>query len=430
MTADYKLRRYGLAVLSCALALVVAWPLDAPASCFFLAVAASSLYGGKGPSILSIGLSALAFYYFFLPPRFQLYHEPPAYLRFAVLRFAAFLAAALFLAWLIETKQRGDEARREIDARYRTIANTAPDAIISIDGNGRISLVNPAAARIFGWDAAEMAGQPLTTLLPQFQLGERLSVGELTGRRKDGTEFPAEVSFGEVSGGDRSAFTGFVRDITPRKAAEEALHKLSGRLLRLQDEERRRLARELHDSTAQLLVGLSINLSLVRESAGALEPRAQRALAESRTLLDRCLRDLRTVSYLLHPPELDELGLESALASYADGFAQRSGIQVDLDVAPDLGRLPQEAETALFRIVQEALSNIHRHSGSGTASIRLAREPSEVTLKVSDRGRGICADAVPGVGIASMRERAQQLGGRLDVVSPNGGTTVRAVIPL
>lgn len=419
MKATSQLRRYGLAAISCGLALAVARPLDAPASCFFLAVAASALYGGKGPSILSIGLSALAFYGFFLP------HVP-----FPYLRFAAFLGATSLLAWLIDAKRRADEARREISDRYRTIADTAPDAIISIDANARIFLVNPAATIIFGWDAPEMIGQPLTTLLPQFQLGERLSDGVLNGRRRDGTAFPAEVAFGAVSGGNRSAFTGFVRDITARKAAEEALHQLSGRLLRLQDEERRRLARELHDSTAQLLVGLSINLSVALESAGALEPRSQRALAESRTLVDQCLREIRTVSYLLYPPELDGLGLQSALASYASGFAQRSGIQTDLDVAPDLGRLPQETEAALFRIVQEALSNIHRHSASRTASIRLARGPSVLTLEVSDRGCGMRRDTTPGVGIASMRERVRQLGGRLDIGSAYGGTTVRAVIPL
>ena len=124
------------------------------------------------------------------------------------------------------------------------------------------------------------------------------------------------------------------------------------------------------------------------------------------------------------------MGLQSALASYVDGFAQRSGIQVDLEVAPNLGRLPQEVETALFRVVQEALANIHRHSGSSTASIQLVRGPTNVTLAVTDAGRGIRSDTPPGVGIASMRERVQQLGGGLDIGSANGRTTVKAVIPI
>jgi PAS domain S-box-containing protein len=215
-----QLRRYGLATISCAIALAVAKPLDAPSSCFFLAIMVSSLYGGRGPGLLSVGLSALAFYYFFLPQLFQPSVDPSSYLRFA-----AFLGAAFLITALIEIKRRVEESRREIDAQYRTIADTAPDAIISIDGNARILLVNPAAKRIFDWDPSEMIGQPLTALLPKFQLAERPSGGELTGLRKDGTEFSAEVAFGEVSGGDQRIFTGFVRDISDRKRAEAALQK-------------------------------------------------------------------------------------------------------------------------------------------------------------------------------------------------------------
>jgi PAS domain S-box-containing protein len=215
-----KLRRYSLAIISCGLALAVAWPLDAPSSCFFLAVMASGLYGGKGPALLSFGLSALAFDYFFVSPRFQLSVEPSSYLRFAV-----FLGATLLIVGLVETKRRVEESRREINAQYRTISDTAPDAIISIDCNAWILFVNPAATRIFGWDASEMIGQPLTILLPKFQLAERLSGGESIGRRKDGTEFPAELSFGAVSGSDPRSFTGFVRDISKRKRAQAALQK-------------------------------------------------------------------------------------------------------------------------------------------------------------------------------------------------------------
>jgi signal transduction histidine kinase len=220
------------------------------------------------------------------------------------------------------------------------------------------------------------------------------------------------------------------RDITGRKQAETALRTLSGRLLRLQDEERRRISRNLHDSTAQVLASLTMNLSVVKESATRLDPRAQRALAESEALADQCLREIRTVSYMLHPPELDELGLQSALARYIDGFVQRSGIQVELDVPSDIGRLPSEMEMAIFRIVQESLTNIHRHSGGDAAVIRLTRSRSEITLEIKDKGTGIREDASPGIGIVSMRERAQQLGGWLEVASQNGGTRLTAVIPL
>ncbi len=152
----------------------------------------------------------------------------------------------------------------------------------------------------------------------------------------------------------------------------DQLRALSGRLLRLEDEERRRLARELHDTTAQWLAALSMNLSVLSESAGLLNPRARTAMAESTALADRCLREIRTVSYLLHPHELDELGLESALSRYIDGFIRRSGIQVEVEVPSDLGRLPQAVETAVFRIVQECLTNVHRHSGSSTGRVRLS----------------------------------------------------------
>jgi hypothetical protein len=213
-------RRYGLAIIACGLALAAAWPLDAPSSCFFLAVTVSSLYGGKGPGLFSIVLSALAFDYFFLPPRFQLSVEPTSYLRFAV-----FLGATLLIAVLIESKRRVEESRREIHAHYRIIADTAPDAIITIDHEGRILFMNPATTTMFGWAAPELMGQPLTVLMPKFQLADRLSGAEWISRRKDGTEFAAEVSFGKIAGHDPSTFTGFIRDISERKRAEAAFQK-------------------------------------------------------------------------------------------------------------------------------------------------------------------------------------------------------------
>jgi PAS domain S-box-containing protein len=215
-----------------------------------------------------------------------------------------------------------------------------------------------------------------------------------------------------------------------RKQAEAELRSLTGRILSLEDEERRRLARELHDTTSQSLAALCMNLSVLSESAGVLNPRAQEAVAESAALADQCLREIRTVSYLLHPPELDEPGLRYALSRYIDGFIQRSGIRVEIEVPPDLGRLPRLIETTVFRIVQESLTNIHRHSGSDTARVRLAKDPSNLVLEVEDAGDGIRADAPSGVGIASMRERLQQVNGRLETISRPGGTVIRATIPL
>jgi PAS domain S-box-containing protein len=213
-----NLQRSGLVLLSCGLALAVAWPLDAPSSCFFLAVMLSSLYGGKEAGLASVVLSALAFDYFFLPPRLHWAIEPSSYPRFAV-----FLGATLLITGLIEAKRRVEESRRKIDAQYRTIADTAPDAILAIDGGGRIAFMNPAATRIFGWSAAEGLGQPVTNLMPEFRVTNQTPSAELAGLRKDGTVFSAEVSFGQVPNLDHSEYAVFVRDISDRKLAEQRL---------------------------------------------------------------------------------------------------------------------------------------------------------------------------------------------------------------
>jgi PAS domain S-box-containing protein len=224
-----EIRRYSLAISTCALALAVALAIDAPTSCFFLAVTVSGLFGGRGPCILSVVLSALAFDYFFLPPQHHLTMELSA-----SPRFVAFLAAAALIAVLIEMKRRAEVSRLQLHTRYQAIADAAPDAIVSIDENNRIQLANPAATRIFGWAEADLIGQPLTLLLPNFRVAERTTGAEWTGRRRDGTDFSAEVSFREVSSGNRKSFTGFVRDISDRKRADAALRKSESYLAQAQ----------------------------------------------------------------------------------------------------------------------------------------------------------------------------------------------------
>lgn len=227
-------------------------------------------------------------------------------------------------------------------------------------------------------------------------------------------------------------------EIAERKQAEDSLQRLSARLLRVQDEERQRLARDLHDSTAQSLAALSMNLAVARECRGSLDERARKALDESQILTDGCSREIRSLSYLLHPPLLQEIGLPSALRWCAEGFARRSGIAVDVDLPADFGRLPQDVENALFRIVQECLTNVQRHSGSPTARIRLARKPRGVVLEVQDRGRGMPEgilnrrDGVEslGVGLLGMRERVRQLGGQLRIESGDQGSKVQVEIDL
>jgi len=230
-----------------------------------------------------------------------------------------------------------------------------------------------------------------------------------------------------------SSFT----DITEMKNAEQAIRQLSMQLLKLQDEERRRIGRELHDGMAQTVLAVNLSLAQVRQSSPSLSEPAEHALEKARVLLQQMSREIRTLSYLLHPPLLDELGLVSALKEYVRGFSERSGIETELVLPKHFSRLPQSVEIALFRVVQESLANIQRHSGSGSATIRLREDPPKVTLEITDYGRGMKlasnGPAQPnvarlGVGIPGMRERMAQLGGRLAIESGPSGTTIRATI--
>jgi len=219
--------------------------------------------------------------------------------------------------------------------------------------------------------------------------------------------------------------------------ANQNLRKLSARLLQLQDDERRRIARELHDSVGQMLAALNMNLSAVRGDIERLAKTAN-ALADSESLVHEMTTEVRTISHLLHPPLLDEAGLSSALRWYVDGFSLRSKIKVDLDLPDDFGRLPRESETAIFRVVQECLTNIHRHSGSSIAKIRLRQRDQQVSVEIADKGKGIPPEkqqemataGAPGVGIRGMRERLRQLGGTLDIDSNGTGTVVTASLPI
>jgi signal transduction histidine kinase len=218
--------------------------------------------------------------------------------------------------------------------------------------------------------------------------------------------------------------------------ANSNLRDLSARLLQLQDDERRRIARELHDSVGQLLVGLSMNLSAVRTDIEQLT-KAATTLTDSEALIQEMTREVRTISHLLHPPLLDEAGLVSAVRWYVEGFAQRSKIKVDLDVPDDFGRLSREMETAIFRVVQECLTNIHRHSESPIANIRFRHPDGHVLIEIQDKGKGISPDKLnemattgtPGVGIRGMRERLRQLGGDLEISSSGSGAVVTARLP-
>jgi signal transduction histidine kinase len=227
------------------------------------------------------------------------------------------------------------------------------------------------------------------------------------------------------------------------RGAEHSLRELAISVVRAQDEERRRIARDLHDSTGQNLIAATLLLGRIED---ALPVSAKPTLQQLEETIQQSIREVRTVSYLLHPPLLDEAGLGPALRCYVDGYMERSGLSVDLDVAPDIDRLPPDTELAVFRVVQEALTNVSRHSQSPTARIRLARKKGSdgqtIVLTIEDAGRGMAAinnvraligklgSRSAGVGLASMRERLHQIGGRLEIDSAVGRTVVRAFIPI
>jgi len=321
-----------------------------------------------------------------------------------------------------------------------------PQAVALVSGDNRVMRVNREFTRLFGYTAEELEGKQLVDMIVPDEYrteaertwesvrdGQRVDTEGLR-RRKDRQQFYVAVSLVPFSlpGGEFAVYE-IYRDVTERKRADDSLRKLSGQLVRSQDDERRRLARELHDSTGQKLAALGMHLAVVNESRELLDARARSALAETQVLTDDSLREIRTLAYLLHPPELEEVGLADAVYRYVNGFIERSGIHVYLEISPDLGRLPEEIETALFRILQESLSNIHRHSGSPRAGIQISRSANAVTMEVRDEGHGIQTDQSPaaaGVGIAGMRERARQLGGQLDIHSNDSGTTLIVILPL
>jgi signal transduction histidine kinase len=219
--------------------------------------------------------------------------------------------------------------------------------------------------------------------------------------------------------------------------ANDNLRQLTARLLNLQDEERRRIARELHDNAGQALAALAMNLGAVAKDLDRLVKTAS-TVADSAGLVQEMSNDIRTMSYLLHPPMLDETGLGPSLRWYVDGFAERSKIAVELECGQDLGRLSREVEIAVFRFVQECLTNIHRHSGSSTATIRIARLDGSVRVEVKDRGQGLSAatreqmisGGTVGVGIRGIRERVRQLGGTLEINSDGIGSGTSIVVRL
>lgn len=353
----------------------------------------------------------------------------------------------------VTESRRAARELEQSEARYRTFFEAAADGIMIVDGTDeRILDVNPGLTSLIGWPRDHFIGEIFWKLSTFRRLVDRIlssdsmvllpGMRRLRGmelRRRDGTVVFVDVITVSYLSAGRQVVQWNFRDVTAAQKSEDALRQLSGRLLKLQDEERRRIARELHDSTGQLLTALQINLSRLDTDAPAVNGDARQLMHDSRVLADRCSAEIRTISYLLHPPLLDEVGLAFAVKWFAEGFAKRTGVPVEIHIADDFPRLAPDAETSLFRIVQEAMSNIHRHSGSTEASVEVAIPADEVLVEIRDNGHGMPSDLVHavnrsnsslGVGLAGMRERIAQLGGHLRVDSDSTGTRVRATIPL
>jgi PAS domain S-box-containing protein len=344
------------------------------------------------------------------------------------------------------------EDRKRVERQSLALIDAIPQQIWSGPPDGTLDYCNERWRSYMGIGLAELQGHGWQSMLHPEDRDRVLNAWheavangtpyeqEERHRRVDGTyrwflsrAIPLRDSEGRVL-----RWYGTNTDIEDRKRAEEELRRVSGQLLRLQDEERRGIARDLHDSTGQDLVALATMLGQLRRSVPSSERKSRKLLSECKALADRCIREVRTLSYVLHPPGLDEAGLGHAIRDYVHGFTERSGIRVELELSPSLGRMAREIELVVFRVVQESLTNIQRHSGGFHAKIRIDRS-ADLTVEISDRGHGAPASVSNekkelrfriGVGIRSMQERVKLIGGRLDIDSTGRGTTVRVTIPL
>lgn len=368
-------------------------------------------------------------------------------------------------------------ALKQSEEKFRWLVNAVQDyAIFMLDTDGVISSWNPGAQKIKGWAAHEIVGKHFSIFYPPEDIEARkpqraLEVAAREGRmvdegwrvRKDGSRFWGSVVISAIKD-DSGKLVGFgkvTRDFTDRirvnemlrkeiverteaqrrlSETEKSLRELSLRLLETQELERRRIGRDLHDSVGQYLVGLKMKLDAVKSAADRANHDSVGQLAECSQLAEEAIKEVRTISYLLFPPMLEELGLKSAIPWYLEGFTRRSGIQTSFEVSPEFSRVRHDVELALFRVLQEALTNVHRHSDSATANVQLLGQNNKVILKIIDEGKGIHPknwDATArdgmrafGVGLRGMTERLRQLGGTLELSSKPGGTTVTAAIPV
>jgi len=434
----------------------------------WLAVVFAAWYCGIGPAILSVVISSVGVWYWFVPPFHSFANKGDIGLS-GLLGFL--ICSAVIIAFGESTRRNnvnreraeGDlrNAHEELEQRVHertaalgqrtaeviekaTLLDLANDAIFMKTANGNIAYWNSGAERLYGWKASEVMGKFASGLLqtqssvPMAEVEKReLWEGELLHTTRDGRQITVASRWTRLLDDDKRP-AGWIEintDITARKNAEDAARRLSGRILTLQDDERRRIARELHDSLGQYLAALKMQLDILALS----EDKQSDLIAECTRIVEQCLKETRTISHLLHPPLLDEAGFASAARWYVDGFAKRSGIDVNLVLPPTFGRLRRDVEIALFRVLQEALTNVHRHSGSTRVEIRLRVDGQRVQMEIQDFGRGVPAATMrqllnggvkTSVGVAGMRERARELGGSLQITSDAKGTLLTLTLPV
>src|ERR1700731_25194 len=338
---------------------------------------------------------------------------------------------------------------------YRLIIETIEEGAASLADDGTVLYANRSFAEIFDIALEKFIGAPLNdfvfgedrALLAHLIADANINIvrGEirLDSHRQRPRTIRLTLSPVREQGGHTicvvaTELTELIETNEALRVSELSLRQLSARLLKLQDEERRRIARDLHDTTGQKIAVLSMTLDRLAKLVDTRKVDVKDALTESRDVVGKIGEEIRTLSYLLHPPLLDECGLASAVLWYAEGFKKRSGIHLSVSIDEELVRLTTDAETALFRVLQESLTNVHRYSGSPSAEIRIFQSPSKVHLEIVDHGKGVktgterssfAGAPTLGVGIPGMRERIRQLGGQLEVEFGNEGTRVYATLP-
>lgn len=385
--AQQVVRRYCIALACSALAILLRWVLDPVLGhlafyvTVYIAVAYCTMVAGYGPAIVTTLLGFLGTLYWFVDPRHSFFPVHRAEIHGVI---GCFLVNAV-LIWLGEANRRKRMRLNEV--------------------------VHELTAEVH---EKQRAQQEL-----------RVAHDELEHRVQARTQ-------------ELSQALGRLRaEVSVREHTEERLRHLSLRLMTLQDEERRRIARELHDTCGQTLAAMKMSIALLRQ-ADKSAPGFQLLIDDLNCLADEALQEVRTASYLLHPPLLDEAGIASAARWFVEGFSRRSGIDVQCEIPEKMERPERPCELVLFRILQESLTNVHRHSGASAASVRLDRNSDHIELEIADNGKGISEERLrefeqagnSGVGITGMRERVRELGGHLQVRSLHPGTSVCVALPL